>query len=221
MAAYTFRSEALYDPITDIVYENATGGKLVDVLDGPALPIFDLNDNPITEITSGPSGQTLQFKANVYRGLIQFGSAAVFVTAEEVADFAVAAQGAIDTANQAVALANQAVALATEALNNGGGGGGLPAGTTLEQIPNGTTRLALTQPERDKIAATPTSFLTLGTTSTSAMAGNTTFTPAQIGAVRSMESAIRLWVRVVSLGQDKPTLAEGAVNGDVLVLDES
>ena len=38
MAAYTFGTVAVYDPISDTVVENATGGKLVAVKDGPAYP---------------------------------------------------------------------------------------------------------------------------------------------------------------------------------------
>lgn len=103
MADYTFNSEAVYDAATDLVVENATGGKLVAYFDGPALPIFDLNDNPITEITSNPSGQSIMFKANVYQGLIQFGSVAVAVVAKEVADLAVSASTGVTTLNDLVA----------------------------------------------------------------------------------------------------------------------
>lgn len=86
VAEFTFGTVAVFDATTDKVKEDATGGKLVLVKDGPAQPIFDLNASPISQITSNPSGQSSQFRANIRRGLIQFGSAVVTVFANEVAD---------------------------------------------------------------------------------------------------------------------------------------
>lgn len=117
MAEFTFNSEPVYDPVTDKVKENATGGKLVAYFNGPALPIYDLNDNPITSITSNPSGQSIMFKADVFQGLVQFGDIAVAVTAVEVAQFAVNAQGAIDTANNAATSSAAAAAAVGTALS--------------------------------------------------------------------------------------------------------
>lgn len=218
MAAYTFRSEALYDPLSDVVVENGSGGKLVAVLDGPALPIYDLNDNPISEITSGPSGQTLQFKADVYRGLIQFGSVAVYVTAEEVADMAIAAQGAIDTANAALAQA-EATAAALQALVDAGSSTSLPPGITLDDIPNSATRVAMTVPERTKLATVEAgaTALKLGNTSTTAMPGNTQFSPTVIGAVATVGGAFREW-KPRPASQGYPTIAQGAQEGDIASL---
>lgn len=101
MTVYTFASHPVVDPATGSVVTNATGGKLVSAVDGAALPITDLNGNPLASITTGRYGQSAMFKAtDVYRGFIQFGAVAVGVVAMEVADDAVAAQGAIATANQ-------------------------------------------------------------------------------------------------------------------------
>jgi hypothetical protein len=218
VATYRFSGQAVV--ANDDILENATGGTFVDEA-GATIPIYDLNDSPISTITSNAFGQSSSFKADVPMGYIKFGSVLNRVFADEIAQFAVNAQAAIATANDALTQANQALVLAQQALDGGGSGGGLPAGTTLEQIPNGTTRLAMTQPERDKIAATPTTFLQLGTTSTTAMAGNTTFSPAGIGAVQNVAGASRVWGRIKSLGQNQPTAAEGAAIGDWLLWDES
>lgn len=110
-----------------------------------------------------------------------------------------------------------------DALQNGGGGGGggLPVGTTLDQIPNGTTRLAMTQPERDKLAtvAFNATNLIIGTTATTAKAGNYQPTPAQIGAVQTMSGPKRHWYRTVAQGF--PSAAEGAQDDDYLFMDAS
>jgi len=100
-------------------------------------------------------------------------------------------------------------------LSGGGtGGGGLPVGTTLDQIPNGADRLAMTYAERNRIAGLPSSFLQLGTTAGTAKAGNYKPTPAEISAVQNVNGAPRLWGR--SASQALPTAAEGAVDGDWL-----
>lgn len=103
-----------------------------------------------------------------------------------------------------------------------GSGGGLPAGTTLEQIPNGPTRLAITAAQvtkLDGIAAGATA-LTLGVTATSAKRGDYSPLPADIGAVRNMGGFARVW-GVTGSATVKPTAAQGAVDGDWLVVDGS
>ena len=52
MVWYNYGTVAVYDPVTDTVRENATGGKFVLVKDGPAQPIRDLNGSTISQITS-------------------------------------------------------------------------------------------------------------------------------------------------------------------------
>lgn len=97
-------------------------------------------------------------------------------------------------------------------LDLSGGGGGLPVGTTLDQIANGIDRLAMTFAERSRIAALPTTFLQIGATATTAKAGNYQPTPAQIGAVQNVNGFARAWGRTAA--QALPTAAEGAVDGD-------
>lgn len=227
MADYTFGTVAVYDAApgaNDKVVTNAVGGKLVLVKDGPAQPITDLNGTPITEITSNSDGQSSQFRAQVRRGLIQFGDLVVTVWANEVANeldqisVAVAtAQAAVDAAQQAVLDAQEALLLAQQ--GGGGTGGGLPENTTLEDIPNGISRIAMTIDERNKLASTPTSFLTLGTTSTTAKRGDYAPTAKDVGAVVSMSGDVRLWTKRTTT-QGPPSVAEGAVPGtDYVFLD--
>lgn len=216
MATYRYSGQAVV--ANDDILENATGGTFVDATGG-LIPIFDLNDNPITTITSNAFGQSSSFKANVPMGYIKFGSVLNRVFADEIAQFAVNAQAAIDTANTAAAQASAALQAVNDLIATGGGGGGLPAGTTLEQIPNGSTRLAMTQAERDKLAtvAANATALVIGTTATTAKAGNYSPTPAGIGAVATVGGAFREW-KPRPASQGYPSAAEGAQEGDVASL---
>jgi hypothetical protein len=107
MADFHFGTVAVYDPISDTVMENLVGGVLVQVKDGPPLTIYDLSDNQITQITSGPSGMSSQFGADVPTGLIQFGNVCVTVWANELGDqimeMLATSQAAADAAAQAQA----------------------------------------------------------------------------------------------------------------------
>lgn len=181
MAAYTFGTVAVYDPITDTVVENAVGGHLVAVKDGAPIPIYDLNDSPISQITSNGSGQSSQFKADVNTGLVQFGSVVVTVWANEIGPLAANSAAAVTNsaaaaaAAAASATAAQAAAASAAAVAAGGGGGGGTSLTDYSQvvalpgypsvIAAGATALAA----RSAIGA---SDLQIGTTATTAKAGN-------------------------------------------------
>jgi hypothetical protein len=117
MATYRFSGQAVL--ADDDILENATGGIFVDA-NGATIPIFNLTDDPISTITSNAFGQSSSFKANVPMGYIKFGEVLNRVFADEIAEFAVNAQDAVDTANEALATANAALA----AVAGGGGGGG-------------------------------------------------------------------------------------------------
>lgn len=95
-------------------------------------------------------------------------------------------------------------------------GAGLPAGTTLEDIPNGETRLALSQDERTKLEGIEVGAtrLLLGTTDKTAKPGNYTPKAAEIGAVVAVDGPIRMW-RPRLASQALPTAAEGALDGDI------
>jgi hypothetical protein len=114
MATYRFSGQAVV--ANDDILEGATGGTFVDAV-GANIPIFDLNDNPITEITSNAFGQSSNFKANVPMGYIKFGSVLNRVFADEIAQMALDAQGATATANAALATANAALASTGSGLN--------------------------------------------------------------------------------------------------------
>lgn len=107
MAAYTYSGQAVL--ADDDILENATGGTFVDAA-GTSIPIYDLNNNPIVTISSNAFGLSSSFKANVPMGYIKFGSVLNRVFADEIAQFAVDAQGAVADAATALATANAALA---------------------------------------------------------------------------------------------------------------
>jgi hypothetical protein len=82
----------------------------------------------------------------------------------------------------------------------GTGGGGLPAGTTLDSIPNGSTRWAVTPTQSGKIDNTPTTFVTVGTAANQAMRGDRTFTALETGAVANTGGASGILVRTIAQG---------------------
>jgi hypothetical protein len=106
-ADFTYGTYAVYDPTTNSEVDNGTGGKFVLVLNGPAQPIYDLNGTPIAEITSNALGQSSQFRADSPNGLIQFGSTAVTVFANEVGTMAVTAFNATAGLSSIPALQSQ------------------------------------------------------------------------------------------------------------------
>lgn len=222
----------------DLIRQDAKGGKMYQtnadaVAQVNPLPIFDFAGTPITEITSGPFGQA-QWVAEQTRpgGFVNIAGLIVQVWATEVGELLEQAQGAIaqveaarNVAQQAAADAEQALAALREyiSLNPGGGGsgggGGLPSGTTLDQIPDGADRRAVTTAQLDKLVKAPTTFLQLGTTATTAKPGNYAPTAADVGAVTSMGGRFRIWGGRTTT-QGPPTEAEGAVRGtDYAFLD--
>lgn len=128
MTWYTFGTQAVYDPIADKAEENATGGKLVLIKDGPPIPLRDLNGSDIAEITSNASAMSSQFQAEVLTGLMQFGEGddAVLVTmwANEVAELAASGEEALALIQE---LRAEFDAYREE--NPGGSGGGIGGGT--------------------------------------------------------------------------------------------
>lgn len=131
----------------DTVLENATGGKFVTTFNGPAVTVYDFNDQALTSITSSPSGQA-QFRVDdLAAGFVQFGTVMVAVTANEVgplAQTAVNNAGAATAAAQsaasaaAAAQAAQAQVAAYIAAGGGGGGAGIDESTLTTILNNGT-----------------------------------------------------------------------------------
>lgn len=112
-------------------------------------------------------------------------------------------------------------------LDGGIGGGGLPAGTTLEDIPNGPTRIAFTDVLAQKLStiaegATKTPIGAPDPVSGKAIAGTAKPgdwlpTPKQIGAPVNVAGAPRFWGRTVAQGL--PTAAEDRQLGDIAFVD--
>lgn len=129
---------------------------------------------------------------------------------------------ATDALQETLAATSQILAyIAANPAGSGGSGGGLPVGTTLDDIANGLDRLAMTSAERTKLqtVATGATALTIGTTATTAKAGNYAPTAAGIGAVANVTGVSRVWGR--TLAQGLPTTAEGALDGDWCWIDAS
>lgn len=212
--------------VPDQVIESAEGGIFSAELNGPALPVYDFSDQPIPFVTSSPTGQAQWRVDDALVGWVRIGGVSVRVSSNDAGDLlqdtasSVAASQAAQAAATAAAAAAAASRAAAESAASGGGtGGGLPAGTTLEQIPNGTSRLALTQPERDKLqgVAVGATKLLIGTTAGTAKSGDYTVTPSGIGAIPHVGGAFREW-KPRPASQGYPTAAEGAQEGDVASL---
>ena len=235
-ADWTYDPGIVFDDATLEPAPNATG-QLLNVAGGTAQQVYNLQGSPLPNLTTNQYGYLARFKAGVPFGVISFGSVLQPVVSVEALNSGPQAAAAATSAAQAAAAAassNTAAVNAQQLAQNaaadvaayiaaggGGGGGGLPVGTTLEQIPNGVTRLAMTQAERDKLAnvAPNATNLQIGTTATTAKAGNYQPTPAQIGAVQTMTGPQRMWVR--SAAQGLPTAAEGALDNDLAFMDAS
>lgn len=154
-----------------------------------------------------------------FKGLAATANAAV--AAAQVASTAAAAASTAAGSSATAAAASAQQVADYIAGGGGGGGGGLPAGTTLEQIPNGSTRLAMTANERTKLAgvAAGATALVVGTTAGTAKSGDYAPTAADVGAPRNVSGFGRVWGRTAAQGF--PSGAEGAVDGDWLFMDGS
>jgi hypothetical protein len=233
-ATNTFDAGLIFDDTTLTPSQSAVG-YLYDVAGGTVQTVYDLNGNPLAnnQLITNSKGYCARFKAGIGRGIVSFGSVLQPVVSMEVLDAgansaaaaasaATAATNSASSASSASSAAASAAASATAAqlaAGSGGTGGGLPAGTTLDQIPNGSTRLAMTTDEKNKIANLPVSYLQIGTTATTAKAGNYSPTPSAIGAVQNVLGVPRIWGRTTAQGF--PTTADGALDGDWLLMDAS
>lgn len=207
--------------VPDQVIEGATGGIFSVELNGPALPIYDFSDQPIPFITSSPTGQAQWRVDDQLVGWVRIGGVSVRVSSNDAGDL-------LQKTADAVAAAQQAAAAAAQSLQDlrnyigtgpGAGGGGLPSGTTLDNIPNGVDRYAVSAVEKNKIGTVPASFVSVagpGSAAT-AMRSDRTFTAADVGAVRNMEGVPVIWGRTAAQGP--PTAAEGALDGHYCFLD--
>lgn len=138
---------------------------------------------------------------------------------EMAQDEARQALAAVPAAQSAQVAAEAAQAAAEQAAS--ASAAGIPAGTTLDSIPDSGTRVAMSPTERAKLGgvAAGATNLQLGYTITAAKPGNWVPSAADVGAVRNAGGLTRMWKRTIAQGF--PTAAQGAVDGDVLVMDAS
>lgn len=111
MADYTFAGNTVLVEGTGEFAVGATG-VLRTSSDGPPLPIYDLNDSPISEIIVGPRGVHQAFKADEPDGLLDFGSAMIPVVSQESHR---AGMRAIEVAEGAAVQAGEAMGQASDA----------------------------------------------------------------------------------------------------------
>lgn len=210
MVWYTHGPVNVYDARpgqADRILQNGTGGQAVLVKDGAAQPIRDLNTTPLDQITSNSDGQTLIFQVESRYCLVQFGdivnpSWGVEVAAELANQDQVlaAAQNAVAAAQQAVA--NAQAALATAQASGGGGAGDWatllnkpttfppdahthPSGQISDSTATGRAVLGAVDAQAARAAigagtGNGTSNLTLGSTATTAAAGNHSHTASSL-----------------------------------------
>lgn len=206
MAAYTFGTVAVYDPITDLVVENATGGHLVATVGGTAIPIYDLNDSPITQITSNRSGQSIPFKADVLSGLVQFGSVAVTVWANEVGALVANAASAAASAASALTAANAAAAAAaasqaTVAALLAGGGTNLINYSQVNTLPGYPTSFPVDPASGVVLAATAQNVLGVKTFATAPAIPDGSYALAKIiGLVLALAGKVTLPTLTANMG---------------------
>lgn len=135
---YTFGPVPVYDSrpgAADTIVQNGTGGKLVLVKDGAALPIRDLNGTPIDQITSNADGQSVMFLAQTLYGLVQFGDIVNPAWAVEVG-------GKLASQDQVLAAAQQAVTAAQDAVTAAQAGSGSGGGVTAVNDSSSTSTTA-------------------------------------------------------------------------------
>ena len=188
---------------------------------GPVAQLLDTTNTAIDSLTVSRYGTFSQYNvANCRRGYLDFGAGVILPV------LSIEAQDAYDVAVQAAATAQDAVTAAQEALQelqayvaaHPSTGGGLAANVTLEDIPNGPSRVAMTTDERAQLAKVPATFLKVGTAATDAKRGDYAPTAEDVKAVRNVGGFGRVWGNRTAT-QGPPTAAEGAVDGDYCFVD--
>lgn len=158
-ADYTFSEDTVLVASTGELAIGATG-VLRATLDGPALPIYDLNGSPLNVITVGPVGVHQAFKADVAYGLLDFGSAKLTKVSDEAIASVITMQADVQSALSQVAVLQtskagvdhlhdaaditdfDAAVLAVPGIGSGGGSvgfvdGGTPTSTFSDTIIDG------------------------------------------------------------------------------------
>lgn len=128
MARYTYGPMGLFSAggngLPDVIVENGTGGIFSATLNGPALPVYDFNDQPILSISSSASGQAQWRVDDQLVGWVRFGSLSVRVMSNDAGELLQNTAAAVAAANAAAATAQQAYQDLQEALAGVGPGGG-------------------------------------------------------------------------------------------------
>jgi hypothetical protein len=216
MTEFVYAPLPAVDPTTSTVVRNTTGQlyAVTDTTFATPLAFRDLSGVPQAVLRVGPLGITDEFRIDDQPEVLwKSGDYVIHLWSP---------QGVLDAVTQ-VLQETQDLAAAMQAIiaGGGGGGGGLPAGTTLDAILNGVDRWAIPRTELQRLATMQTNAtaLVIGTTATTAKAGNYQPTPVQIGAVQNVAGFGRVWGRTVAQGF--PTAAEGRQDGDYVALTSS
>ena len=96
MAAYTFGPAPVLVEATGEFAIGATG-VLRESAGGAEIPIFDLNDSPLSSILVGPKGAHQAFKSDVASGVLDFGSVELPTISLEALTAALTVQAQTDT----------------------------------------------------------------------------------------------------------------------------
>jgi hypothetical protein len=130
---------------------------------------------------------------------------------------------AVDALREAVQALGTVQAYIAANPSGGSTGGGLPADTDLDDIPDGTSRLAMTSGERLKLNTVPTTYVQVAGsgTATTAMRSDRSFTAAQVGAVANLGGVPAMLGRTAAQGM--PTAAELAAlpPGTYIAVDQA
>ena len=221
MVWITYPPMAAYDPTTRTALTNAQGQifAVEDLTYSSPLPIRDASGVPMTFVKIGDVPLTDEFQVeDKTKVIFKSGPYALVVQSLEGL---VANSLAARTAAESAAVSAEASRQAAVAAAGSGGGGGLPAGTTLEQIPNGGDRLAMTQAERDKLlnVAYGATKVTVGYNAGQAMPSSARAAEVvAVGVVGVLPgTTFRKW-KPRPASQGWPTIAEGAQDGDEATL---
>lgn len=115
MPDYTFDPGLVIDDATSTPVPNAVG-YLRETMNGPNVPVYDMQGTPISELRSNDRGYVARFSADIPRGYVFFGEVVQSVASDQVQDSLARALAAESSAEAAVADARDALTKAQEAV---------------------------------------------------------------------------------------------------------
>lgn len=163
MPGYTFSEGVVLIEATGQLAIGATG-VFRAATGGDPVTIYDLNDSVIPSVAVGPLGVRQAFKADIPRGLLDFGSVVIVARSDELMDAAfeaqaISEQAALDAA--AAATSSQAAAAAAAAAE----GSAAAAAASAEAVPDAVQDIVAAQITAgagvDKVLAAGNNTLTL------------------------------------------------------------